>query len=342
MLDTSNCGVSIYRWNILVEAEQICWIILLLEGDEAHVVRTERAAHHHISLLLEAGEVEIATAIRELAHVLDELARPADVGLVVAGVLPVGLGVEQEGGMTAMECARPGIGARHSATDVPEIGRAEHRWLLMGVRNDSVDRRVVQPHEVKRLPVVAHAVWIISIERLLCRDVGFDAAEIDERRAEVYQGLQGARALLNRAGEETAEEHERAMVNLHGEDLRMGWHDAAGSNRTGLVRRRGAEVTIEPERLRHSLARAVVQDEDEHHLRPHRMQLVGEVGYDAKVAAAAAQPPEEVAILRVAGMEHTPAGSDDLSGHEVVATQAVFAAQPAEAATERQPRNAGA
>ena len=73
----------------------------------------------------------------------------------------------------------------------------------------------------------------------------------------------------------------------------------------------------------------------------HRVQPEGELGHDAEVAAAAAQRPEQVRVLGLAGGHDLPVRGHDLGGDQVVAGQAVAAGQIADAAAEREPADAG-
>ena len=58
---------------------------------------------------------------------------------------------------------------------------------------------------------------------------------------------------------------------------------------------------------------------------------------DAEVAAAAAQRPEQLVVC----LDHLAGRSDDLRPDEVVAGQAVLGRQVPDAATEREPSDAG-
>ena len=71
------------------------------------------------------------------------------------------------------------------------------------------------------------------------------------------------------------------------------------------------------------------------------MQAVLEARDDAEVATAASQSPHEIAVLGVAASHDGAVREDDLGGDEVVARQSVLAGEPADAAVERQPGDAG-
>ncbi len=66
-----------------------------------------------------------------------------------------------------------------------------------------------------------------------------------------------------------------------------------------------------------------------------------EAGDDAEVAAAAAQRPEQVGVLGLAGGDGPPVGEDDVGREQVVAGEPVLPAQPADAAAEREAGDAG-
>ena len=71
--------------------------------------------------------------------------------------------------------------------------------------------------------------------------------------------------------------------------------------------------------------------------RADRVQPELERGRDAEVPAAAAQAPQQLGILVLAGVHELSVGGDDVGGEQVVAGQADLAHQPADAAAEREP-----
>ena len=72
------------------------------------------------------------------------------------------------------------------------------------------------------------------------------------------------------------------------------------------------------------------------------MEPVLEGRDDPEVAAAAAQAPEQVGVLALARGHEAAVGGDDVRRDQVVAGKAVLALEPADAAAERQARDAGA
>ena len=76
-------------------------------------------------------------------------------------------------------------------------------------------------------------------------------------------------------------------------------------------------------------------------LGPERVQRQLERGDDAEAAAAAAQRPEQLGVLVLGGAHDPAVPGDELGGDEVVAGQPVLALEPARAAAEREPGDAG-
>ena len=72
-----------------------------------------------------------------------------------------------------------------------------------------------------------------------------------------------------------------------------------------------------------------------------RVQAERELGHDAEVAAAAAQPPVQVGVLVGGGADGLAVGGDERVGLDVVAGQPGLAGEPAHAAAERQAADAG-
>ena len=62
------------------------------------------------------------------------------------------------------------------------------------------------------------------------------------------------------------------------------------------------------------------------------MQAELEVDHHTEIPAAAAQRPEQIRILSLAGMHETAIGRHHVGAHEIVAGQAVPAPEPADAA----------
>ena len=71
------------------------------------------------------------------------------------------------------------------------------------------------------------------------------------------------------------------------------------------------------------------------------LELELQRGDDAEVAAATAQPPEELGVAVGAGAHEAAVGGHDVGAHEVVAGQALLAHEPADAAAQGEARDAG-
>jgi hypothetical protein len=105
------------------------------------------------------------------------------------------------------------------------------------------------------------------------------------------------------------------------------------------VRRAGGELAEEPEDV--AGARRGMEDRSGQDGRPDLVQAVLEGGDDAEVAAASPEAPEEVRVLALAGAHEARVGRHHVRGHQVVAGQAEAAIEPADAAAEREARDAG-
>ena len=73
----------------------------------------------------------------------------------------------------------------------------------------------------------------------------------------------------------------------------------------------------------------------------HRVRLEQEARHHAEIAAAAAQRPEQIGILRLARRDEAAVGQHDVGLEQVVDGEAVLARQIAGAAAERQAGDAG-
>ena len=104
------------------------------------------------------------------------------------------------------------------------------------------------------------------------------------------------------------------------------------ADRRDLVRH--AREPLVP-RVQH-LARALVREEQNAGVDlADRVQVELERGHDAEVAAAAAQRPEELGLVRGIDAAQLAVGGDELDRRDAVRGEAVLAAVPAEAAAER-------
>jgi hypothetical protein len=77
------------------------------------------------------------------------------------------------------------------------------------------------------------------------------------------------------------------------------------------------------------------------HQWPDLVQLKFKRGHDTEVSAAPADGPEQVRVLLRACGDELAIRGHDIGRQQIVAGEAVLAHEPAEAATERQARDAG-
>ena len=206
------------------------------------------------------------------------------------------------------------------------------------MRDDVLDRVAVERAQVERLPVAAVAALREDrVVEALDRAVRHDAAEVQERRAERAQRRHHRLALLGRTVVDGRErEHPLPARRLGvGRVVRNGRELGEAAQ---PLRRLGHEVAPEREQLARPGLR--VGGAAEHQRGRDRVQAEGEARDHAEVAATAAHRPEQVGVLVVAGVQQTPVGGDDVHSLEVVDAQPVRAAQPADAAGEREPAHA--
>src|SRR5262245_39294609 len=71
------------------------------------------------------------------------------------------------------------------------------------------------------------------------------------------------------------------------------------------------------------------------------MKLIFERCRNTEVSSSTAQSPEEIGIFLLARQQHLAFGRDDLHRPKVVERQAVFAHEPAQSTSEREPRDSG-
>jgi len=115
-------------------------------------------------------------------------------------------------------------------------------------------------------------------------------------------------------------------VQVHRDERlgRRGDHGAAGRH---LIGRAVGPVAPAAQHLGRTI------DTEHHqpgeHARAERVQAELKLGDDAEVAAAAADAPEQVGVLTLAGAHDPPVGQHHLGRNEVVAGQAVLRRGPA-------------
>ena len=124
-------------------------------------------------------------------------------------------------------------------------------------------------------------------------------------------------------------------IVLGDERRRRGGHEERdGRERLGRVR--GGRLEAAQDLARRRQEQRAAEDHAD------RVEAELEAGDDAEVAAAAADRPEQVGVLGLAGDHDAAVGGDDLDRHERVDRQAVLADEPADAAAEGQAGDADA
>src|SRR5205807_1789551 len=98
-----------------------------------------------------------------------------------------------------------------------------------------------------------------------------------------------------------------------------------------LVASAGIHVAERPDCLAYALPGVLEATADD---RLERMEAELEARNDAEVAAAAAEPPEQLGVLLVARANDLARGSDQLGGGQIVASESVLGGEVADAAAE--------
>ena len=121
-------------------------------------------------------------------------------------------------------------------------------------------------------------------------------------------------------------------------DERQRRGDLPGREAAQLLRRVADEVAVE---LQHGGGVAQLVEHRAAVDLADRVQPILERRDDTEVAAAAAEGPEQLLVLPLAGGQGPAVGGDDLGREQVVAGQANAASEVADPAAEREPPNAG-
>lgn len=202
-----------------------------------------------------------------------------------------------------------------------------------GVFDDSVDQAVAELHQVVRLPVVARTRRQERIERLLPSGERLHPDVFAEHHPERAQRRDELHPHGGVICVEDGERDDLFPVDV-GRQERERRRLSGNHPDVELVRHRLGEAG----KLRDHVLRLVEREDDEpaQHIRPHWIELELEAGDDAEVSAAAAQSPEQVGILRIAGVYQPAVSRDDIRREEAVDGHAVLPAQPAETAAKRQ------
>ena len=200
-----------------------------------------------------------------------------------------------------------------------------------------IDGRVGQFGDVVALPVAADALREDRVERAVEPRVGHRGDHLANARREVAERRHRRVTGLNRPGEVHHRDRERVAVPVLGHE---------GQRRRDLERReptvglRGIFDPFAPEAQQVARVVEFVEEQTDSD-GVDRMQLELEGRHHTEVAAAAADRPEQVVVLGLAG-PHRPAISGDHIGREqVVDAQPVTAGQVADAAAQGETRNTG-
>ena len=205
------------------------------------------------------------------------------------------------------------------------------------MRHERLDRRVLELAEQARLPVVVTAGRVPGRDQALHRAV--------RHRGEHLEG-----------GAPLAERRERALAGLdrpdvagdHGQDrlaAHLLGHELLG--RRAQDRRAAADLV---RRVLHEAAVGLEQvdgrvDREQHHSavdeRADLVQRELEARDHPEVAAAALQRPEQIRVAVGARDQQPAVRGDDLGRQEAVDREPVLALDPAAAAAEREPADAG-
>jgi hypothetical protein len=168
-------------------------------------------------------------------------------------------------------------------------------------------------------------------ERLAADGVGERLPEALDRRHELL-------ALLERAAVAHRDADDGGAVHLLRQDRqrRRLAHDQQMAEAVGGVGGRSPEQRQHLLRPRHRM-----QHQSGDHLGPVGLRLELKRRDHAEVAAAAADRPEQIGVLLRARLAHLAVGRDDLDRAQVVGGETMAPADPAEAAAEREPGDAG-
>ena len=225
--------------------------------------------------------------------------------------------------------------AAHPAADDVRL-RRRHALVAreQGV-DDVVAERVVVMHPVREAPAVRRG----RVEHRLHRHVGHRRHEVEQRRAARPQRREHPLALRLLAAPADADDRHGPALQLgrvgrlrrrrqqHGED-----HQLVG--RPGLH-----QVAARAQRRARPVPR--VDERAGEHERADAVRAELEPRHDREVPAAAAQRPEQVGMLVGARAHLLAVGEDDVGRAQRVDREAVPAHEPAEAAAEGEPADAG-
>ena len=170
---------------------------------------------------------------------------------------------------------------------------------------------VVEIVEVGGAHVVVRAARPAGSSRLCIAVYGMRPMRSATGSPSARSGCRSAVAVLGVAGVDGDHGDQRPAVNRFGQER----HRRRGGEvdqRRQLVGQRARPLAVEAQNLRGVLAR--VEDRSRQYRRAHPVEPELERGDDAEVAAAAAQRPEQVRVLGLAGMDQAAVRGDDVRG----------------------------
>ena len=206
--------------------------------------------------------------------------------------------------------------------------------------DDDVDHLVGEVGQPVRLPVVVPPVRRAAVEHRLQRDVRRPGAPARRSACRSRAAARSpARPRRGRRPRRAPAPSDRRAVLLRRQERHRRGH-ACGEGDAELVGRLGSEVAQEAQDLRAPRAAARRSARRAPSARPGAARY-SKRGGDAEVAAAAAQPPEQLRLGLGVDVHPLAVGGHEVDGEQVVDGQAVLAHEVPEPAAERQPADAG-
>ena len=230
------------------------------------------------------------------------------------------------------------LNAAHRAADMGDENLALRRGQGADCAEQLVYGLVRQVPEVVALPVVARARLQERIERGLPAGEGMGADHIGDgvpQGAELGHGFLALGHVAAIAGGEDQHLLAVPLFRQEGQGRGLAQNGPDGQ----LVGRIIGNLAEGAKQVLGVVQR--VNDQAGKNLGPHIVKLELEAGDDAEIPAPAADRPEEVAVLGLASAQDFAAGGHHLGPDQVVYGHAMLAGDPAEAAAQRQARDAG-
>src|SRR6266498_5612130 len=327
-------GVAV-RWDILIHAEEIAWIVLGLQLHQLFVIALIRSADTVFTLALH-HEVHVRSACAVWMQRFPVVSGPGGNRSLVGRVrihtdnylTPDCLAIAPRGLIdSSLAC---------STVDRVQMHRREqrgHHRTVLDVESDSLIAQLI--HEV-RLPIPLQARRIESVEHALEHGKWHRHEELKCWGPEVAKRPENLIRLFHWsvvAPDDRAHFPKMQMLR----EWRAGRNGDEGKEPVDLIRRLGNELPVPF----HDVCGLI-------HLPQHwagthrmnRMRLKQKRGDHAEVPATPANSPEQVAILVSAGNNEFPIGQDDVSREEIVNRQTILSRQVPNATAQSQAANA--